>query len=256
MSKLSENVSNVLFQLMVISSKQWIVLCSKIKRSVSEWVSEWQGHLLSCSGQLKMEYSVATGVSYIINFRSIFLNILQITMPLSEDWCGKCRTNLPPHKHRLDGSCCVLRADGTFCKFNLACWNGVGALCLHQTPDVWSWCSACALGFLTWGSNCVCYVVAAVGYSTRHCLLSKSLPHFRLIDRNRLGQSCQMIQQSDITLDFNKEGIILKRWMTFFFLSQNGDPHSPPLPRLWKFFIKTYFLNDAFPYTACCGLTM
>ena len=82
----------------------------------------------------KMEYSVATGVSYIINSRSIFLNILQITMPLSEDWCGKCRTNLPPHKHRLDGSCCVLRAD--VCKFNLACWNGVGALCLHQTPDV------------------------------------------------------------------------------------------------------------------------
>ena len=29
----------------------------------------------------KMEYSVATGVSYIINSHSIFLNILQIKMP-------------------------------------------------------------------------------------------------------------------------------------------------------------------------------
>ena len=72
MSKLSENVTNVLFQLMVISSKQWIVLCSKMKRSgVSEWVSEWQVHLLSCSGQLKTQNSAqldtdqyrATGVA-------------------------------------------------------------------------------------------------------------------------------------------------------------------------------------------------
>ena len=32
-----------------------------------------------------MEYSVATGVSYIINSHSIFLNILQIKMPPSEE---------------------------------------------------------------------------------------------------------------------------------------------------------------------------
>ena len=38
-----------------------VALCkSKVKvlwvsESVSQWVSEWQGHLLSCSGQLKME---------------------------------------------------------------------------------------------------------------------------------------------------------------------------------------------------------
>ena len=33
-----------------------IVFCMSISKvlSVSEWVSEWQGHLLSCSGQLKM----------------------------------------------------------------------------------------------------------------------------------------------------------------------------------------------------------
>ena len=37
-------------QWLVISSNQWLVFCSKIK---SHSVSEWQGHLLSCSGQLK-----------------------------------------------------------------------------------------------------------------------------------------------------------------------------------------------------------
>ena len=32
-----------------------VVFCMSISQVLSEWVSEWQGHLLSCSGQLKNE---------------------------------------------------------------------------------------------------------------------------------------------------------------------------------------------------------
>ena len=55
--------------------------------------------------------------------------------PPPEDWCGKCHPNLPPHKHQPDGSCRVLRADGTVCKFNFACWNGVSASELFASPE-------------------------------------------------------------------------------------------------------------------------
>ena len=38
------------------SSVSWVALCMSISKVlwVSEWVTEWQGHLLSCSGQLKI----------------------------------------------------------------------------------------------------------------------------------------------------------------------------------------------------------
>ena len=62
-----------------------------------------------------------------INFFFNKFYSLQRKMPPYEGWCGKCHTKLPPHKHQLDRSCLVLRADGTVCKFNVACWNGVGA---------------------------------------------------------------------------------------------------------------------------------
>ena len=35
------------------SEVNWIVFCVTISKVLSESVSEWQGHLLSCSGQLK-----------------------------------------------------------------------------------------------------------------------------------------------------------------------------------------------------------
>ena len=44
MSKIVRNVSNVLFQPMAGHKFQ----------AMGQWVTEWQGHLLSCSGQLNM----------------------------------------------------------------------------------------------------------------------------------------------------------------------------------------------------------
>ena len=40
------------------------------------------------------------------------------TPPSDEDWCKNCPPDLPSHKHQPDGSCNILRADGTVYKLN------------------------------------------------------------------------------------------------------------------------------------------
>ena len=124
---------------------------------MSEWVSEWQGHLLSCPGQLKNKTQTQTKCpQHKINYNLI---------------AGRGRTSLPEHKrHRCYQSFpCRLGSRSPW----IACfeidveitesWNDCTSQTLHCLPPHFDFCSI-------WTSNTTMHPTAMLNWHPKQDL--------------------------------------------------------------------------------------
>ena len=68
-------------------------LCPDVRPSVSEWVSAWQGHLLSCSGQLKTSKTATP------NFETVLQKNFFFAFSASDVFFGAKLSSLPINVH-------------------------------------------------------------------------------------------------------------------------------------------------------------